>query len=181
MGVSMGLDTLKYTSIDIDIRAVTDYLIFKSQGILGFPRDLNWIYGFIEPRITRRMKPGNFIILSREGPLGVGVFPELPWHKQEKEHILNAVGVKVEFGDQLQYSEDKGSFKTVGDFEHSNIVKTYIEEKVGMVTLAKTLGRSSRTISVQIHKHNDAVEAKGYCPICRRVQNPYSENPAKRA
>ena len=70
--------------------------------------------------------------------------------------------------------------RTVGDFEHSNIVKTYIEEKVGMGTLADALGRSSRTISVQIHKHNDAVESKGYCQICRRSQSPYAEVPATR-
>lgn len=31
------------------------------------------------------------------------------------------------------------------------------------------------------HKHNDAVESKGYCPICRRAQSPYVETPAVRS
>ena len=29
--MAIGLDTLKMTSIDLDVRAVTDFLIFKSQ------------------------------------------------------------------------------------------------------------------------------------------------------
>ncbi len=34
MGVALGLDTLKFTSIDLDIRAVLDYLCLKSAYVL---------------------------------------------------------------------------------------------------------------------------------------------------
>ena len=39
-----------------DFRAVTDHLIFKAQGIMGFPSDLSWQYGHLTPHYTRRMK-----------------------------------------------------------------------------------------------------------------------------
>lgn len=180
MGIAMGLDTLKYTSIDIDIRAVTDYLIFKSQGVLGFPRDLNWIYGFVEPHITRKMPQGNFIILSRGGSLGLGVFPELTWHKQEKENILRAVGVDVDHGEEIQYGESRGTFKTVGDHEHAKIILRYIKEEIGMGKLGRAIDRSSRTILNQINLHDEQVESQGFCSVCRRVRGPYAKTMAKR-
>ena len=43
VGMAMGLDTLKMTSIDLDVRAVTDFLIFKSQGVMGLPKELYFI------------------------------------------------------------------------------------------------------------------------------------------
>ena len=53
MGFAMSIDTLKFTSIDSDIRNVTDYLILKSQGVTGLPDDLSFLYGFIEPHILQ--------------------------------------------------------------------------------------------------------------------------------
>lgn len=169
MGVALGLDTLKYTSIDIDIRAVTDFLIFKSQGIMGFPRDLNWIYGYVEPHATRRMPPENFIILSQSGSLGLGAFPKIQWHKQERENILHSVGIQLEFGDEIQYSKSRGTFTTVGDLEHIEIINAYLDETLSMAKIGKVKGRSSATVKGQIDRHNDAIVRSQFCPICKRA------------
>jgi hypothetical protein len=169
MGVALGLDTLKYTSIDLDIRAVTDYLIFKSQGIMGFPRDLNWLYGFIEPHITRKMPPDNFIILSRSGSLGLGAFPEVSWHKKAREDILHSVGVRVEFGEELKYPKSRGTFTTVGDLEHTRIISYYIDEASSMVKIGKIMGRSSATVKSQIDRHNETISKSQFCPVCKRA------------
>lgn len=168
MGIAMGLDTLKFTSIDLDVRAVTDYMIFKSQGMMGFPDDLNWLYGFIEPHVARNIPPGNFILLSRGGSIGLGAFPEVPWHKQEKEDILRAVGVRVEHGEELHYGEDKGTYRTVGDLEHVEIMESYAENH-SMSSIAKSKGRSTATIHQHINAHNEAVERSGFCAVCRRA------------
>lgn len=179
MGVAMGIDTLKYTSIDIDVRAVTDYMIFKSQGVLGFPSDLRWIYGFIEPHITRKMPPENFIILSRSGSLGLGAFPEVGWHKQEGEDILRSVGVRVEFGDEIQYSKSRGTFTTVGDLEHVEIVSAYLDDRLSMAMIGKLKNRSSATVKAQIDRHGEAIKRSEFCPICKRAGGKHFLTPAR--
>lgn len=75
VGVSLGLDTLKYTSVDIDVRSVLDFLILKSQGVLGLPSDLQWMYGYFAPEVVRNMPPQNFFMATRKGSLGIGSFP----------------------------------------------------------------------------------------------------------
>ena len=42
MGVALGLDTLRFYSIDIDIRSLADYTILKSQGVHGLTKDLKF-------------------------------------------------------------------------------------------------------------------------------------------
>jgi len=178
-GVAIGLDTLKYTSVDIDIRAVTDYLILKSQGVLGFPDDLQWLYGYFSPHKVRNMPPQYFCIVTRKGALGLGEFPELPWHKRERENILRAVGIKVDHGDRIDYGESKGTFKTVGDEEHVKIIGLYLEDK-SMGKVAKELGRSRATVHGQVHSHNQAVEQQGFCARCRRMKGAHDAQKATR-
>lgn len=180
MGMAMGLDTLKFTSIDIDIRAVIDYLFFKAQGILGIPRDLWWIFNTLDPSDMRRYKPGEFVILTSTGCLGLGVFPEFPWHKKEKEHILKQVGIKVEYGEQIEYGKDKGTFSTLGDFEHAELIKDYIEGKGGMAKIAEAHGVSSGTVHNHIKKHNNEIEVSSECSMYKRVDNKYSKRSAFR-
>jgi len=179
-GVAMGLDTLKYTSVDIDIRAVTDYLILKSQGVLGFPDDLQWLYGYFSPHVVRNMPPQYFCIVTRKGALGLGKFPELSWHKKEKENILRAVGIKVEPGDRIEYGESRGTFKTIGDEEHVKIVDLYMQNK-SMAAIAKEQDRSSASIHSQINRHNEAIEQQGFCSKCRRMKGTHETQKAKRA
>jgi hypothetical protein len=168
-GIALGLDTLKFTSIDADIRAVVDYFIFKSQGVQGFPADKQWLYGYFNPATVRHMPNKFFFIMSAKGPLGIGKFPCPPWHKQEREDILKAVGVRVEAGDSIDYGTSRGTFKTVGDREHTDIINTYFEG-LSMGRIAKKLDRSAATVHAQIHSHNESIDKMSYCSECRRLK-----------
>jgi len=171
-GIAMGLDTLKLTSVDLDVRAVLDFLILKSQGVLGFPKDLHWLYGYYEPHMVRNMPAPYFIIVSRNGALGLGEFPELEWHKKEKEDIAKACGLKVEYGEELDYGKYRGAFKTVSDEEHVQIIDSYFSKKSQGI-IAKEMKRSSATISGHIRSHDEAIDRLGYCMRCRRMRGKH--------
>jgi len=180
MGLAMGLDSTRYYSIDIDIRNLTDFLILKSQGMTGITRDMKWLYSYLEPTMLAKMPKQHFVILSKEGSIGIGQFKEIPWHKQERENILEAVGVKVKYGEAVETGEYRGSFKTVGDREHSDIIKMYVEEGLSLNKIAERIGRSSRTPFKHIHQHNSRVEGAGFCPVCRRVKSGLDKKLARR-
>ena len=168
MGMAMGLDTLKFTSIDLDVRVVIDYLFLKSQGLLGLPSDLDWLYGYFNPPIVSNMPLPNFLVLSKDSSIGFGSFPEVPWHKQEKEHIMSKLGIKAEHGEPLKEAQDRGTFLTISDKEHVQLIDDYCLGD-SMKTLSKKMGRSTGTISVHVHSHDEAVERSGFCPRCSRV------------
>jgi len=119
------------------------------------------------------MKPEHFIILTRKGAIGLGEFPYPEWHKREKENILDAVGVKVEYGELLKEAEYRGTFQTVSDQEHGEIIRLYIDEGLGMKKVAEKLNRSSKTIHEHVKKHNMAVDRSGFCAPCKRFGSHY--------
>jgi len=94
-GLALLMDTQKLTAVDIDLRALCDYIVFKAQGYLRIPRDLWWIFNWIKPEWLQRCHPKYFAILSRRGAVGIGLF-ELPkWHKRPREHLLRALNIKI--------------------------------------------------------------------------------------
>jgi len=172
-GLALGLDSIRYYAIDIDIRNLADYLVLKSQGLLGLADDLKWLYGFFNPVVVRSMPPENFIILTRTGALGLGQFPYPEWHKRERENILASVGIKAEYGEVPKQAEYRGTFKTLSDNEHSEVIRLYVEELLSTQKIAERLGRSARTPVQHIHMHDDAVRRSGFCPACRRAGSPF--------
>jgi hypothetical protein len=170
VGIALGLDSIRYYAIDIDIRNLSDYMVLKSQGVQGLASDLHWLYSFFDPSVIRNMPKQNFILISKTGALGLGQFPYHAWHKEEREDIVTAVGVKVEYGETLVEGESKGTFKTVGDSEHSEIVQMYCEG-LGMQSIADQKCRSTRTISEHVRAHNGAVKRAGFCPSCKRINS----------
>ncbi|MCK4439689.1 hypothetical protein KAU85_01770 [Candidatus Bathyarchaeota archaeon] len=97
----------------------------------------------------------------------MGEFPFHEWHKREKEHILKSVGIKVEYGEPLHEGEYRGTFRTVSDKEHAEMIRLYIEERLSLEKIATHFSRSSRTPLLHIQKHNRAVRRSGFCPACR--------------
>lgn len=178
LGCALGLDSLRTMSIDIDIRSHTDTMLLKSQGIGGLSRDLSWLYGFFSPSVVRNMPPQYFISVSRKGPLGLGYFPYHNWHKEEKEHILNSVGVKVEYGEVTDLGIDRGDYKTVGDKEHVEIVTRYHEGE-SMNKLSEKMGRSTKTISDHVHGHDKEVAKSGFCRVCKKLRSELSDRLAR--
>ena len=126
------------------------------------------------------MKPNQFVVLHRGGALGIGVFSELKWHKQEKEHILKQLGISCEYGEEIQYGENKGTYNTIGDREHSIIIADYIEGKGGMNKLAAKYEISSGTVHNHIKAHNNNISSKGVCDRCKRVGSEYADKWAER-
>ena len=175
MGISMGLDSIRYYAIDIDIRSLSDNLILKAQGVMGLPKDLKWLYAYVDPGLMRHLGPQRFIVVTRRGAIGLGSFPEVPWHKKEKEDILKEVGLEVEYGEMLQDSVLKGTYRTVSDKEHVEIIRLYAQENMGTVAIGKKLNRSSRTPVLHIHSHNDSVTRAACCPICKRAKGEYAD------
>ncbi len=182
MGLALGLDTLKYTSIDLDIRTIVDYVYIKAMGMEGLPDKLKFLYGYFRPDFVRAVPPNCFIITSQKGGIGLGVFNEIPWHKQEKEDIKKEVGVYVEHGEgDLDYGTNKGKFNTIGDPEHVEIVEAYhygLEDMkngkvrtrtIGMHKIGKKLRRSPSSIRNQLIKHDEAVKRTGWCAVCKRA------------
>jgi hypothetical protein len=179
VGIALGLDSIRYYAIDIDIRNLSDYLMLKSQGVQGLAKDLGWLYGYFAPSIIRNMPRQNFIIIPKTGALGLGQFPYHTWHKEEKEDILANVGLKVEYGEVLEQGENKGLWNTVGDKEHSEIVNAYCEG-MGMQNIARQKDRSTRTIQVHIVNHNSAVVRAGFCAACKRAGSLHFNHEAVR-
>ena len=130
--------------------------------------------------MIRNMSKQFFIILSKEGSVGLGEFKEIPWHKQERENILKAVCASVEYGDPIERGEYRGTHSTVGDVEHSEIIKLYVDEGLSMNKIAEKIGRSSRIPYKHIHQHNASVEGVGFCPACRRVTSGFEKTLARR-
>lgn len=172
MGLALGLDSLRFYSLDIDIRNLTDFLLLKAQGAQGLSKDLKWMYHFVDAATLRSLKPHQFVILTRNGSIGFGVFPEVPWHKKEKEDILKVLDIKVEYGEVLLEGLSKGTFKTVGDKEHAEMIRLFFEESLSHHKIAQTMQRSPRTVWTHITKHNGNVKQMGYCPNCKRVGTP---------
>ncbi len=179
-GISFGLDSVRLLSIDVDIRGLSDYLVLKTQGIDGLSRELRWLYRYFNPNDLRKLKPHQFIIVTRKGSVGWGVFKKIPWHKKEKEDILRDVGIDIEYLEEPKKPEYRGKYRTVGDEEHAEIIRLFLEEGMGYDAIAAKLGRSSRTIWKHIKDHNNYVEKMGLCPACKRVGSPLAIKIARR-
>ena len=104
------------------------------------------------------MKPQNFFIITRKGALGLGNFSFHEWHKAKKENILKAVGIKVEYGEELNEGEYRVTFRTVSDSEHSEMVRLYLEEGLSYEKMSEQFNRSSRTPLLHIQRQNKDVE-----------------------
>jgi len=176
MGVALGLDTLRFYAIDIDVRSLADFTILKSQGAPGLTKDLKWLYKYFEPSLIRNMPPDAFVVLTKKGSLGLGVFPEIPWHKQERENIIKTVGLNIEYvtPSEEKPSLDRGTYKTVSDGEHVEMVRLR-SQGLSIHKIAEELRRSTHTPHEQLKAHNDSIMRNGYCVRCHRANGELAE------
>ena len=176
-GFAITLDSLRWFSIDIDIRTLADYTFLKAQGIEGLPDNLHWLYQYFDPYGVMRMGVEKFVVITRKGSVGCGTSTMPPWHKQETEDMLKLLNIEVKHGEAVNLGEKASS---VGDFEHVKIINARNEKgpkdkPLSMGLLAKKLNRSSRTIMLHLDHHNDAVLRDGECEKCRRAKSPLSK------
>ena len=161
MGYAVGVDTIRWTAVDVEIRDVSDYTFLKSVGRKGLPKDLRFIYRYINPYSMMRMKPSQFVLLTDSGSIGIGMSDYPPWHKEEKEDLVRKLGIEISYGDVPDYGNPRRN--TVSDFEHKQIIEKY-KELQSMAKVAKLFGRSTKTIKDHIDAHND-----GVCLRCARI------------
>ncbi len=170
MGYAVGADTIRWTSIDKEIRDVSDYIFIKRVGVQGLPRDLRFIYGYVNPISMMNPKPHQFVLLSSRGPIAIGLFSKPPWHKEEKENLFKKLNIQIKYGEVPQV----GIGIQLSDWDHAEIIKTYVD--TGKVSETERLcGRARGTIYRHVKKHNLSIKRKGFCERCRRVKGAYTE------
>ncbi len=72
-----------------------------------------------------------------------------------------------------------GTFTSIGDKEHLEIISLYAEGN-GYDKIHEKLGRSTKSLHDHIHKPNDAINRSSFCAICRRAGGEYSGKAIKR-
>ncbi|MBA7496183.1 hypothetical protein ES702_06781 [subsurface metagenome] len=178
-GYPCGVDTIRWTSLDKEVRDTADYLVIKSVGILGLPRDLRFLYRYVEPYGLMDPHPSTFVIVTKRGAIGVGTFPFPSWHKIEKEDLLDVFKLKPEYG-EIPRTGKEDARNIVGDFEHHNIIEKRIKgvfgegRKRSMRRIMDAVHRSVQTIHSHIKDHNEQVKKQGYCERCRRIKSPHA-------
>ena len=169
-GFSLGIDTQKLTSIDIDVRVTIDYLFIKSLGIYGLPSDLRWLYATYIPARLQKMAAKRFLMVTSGGSHGIGHFNYHKWHKEAGEDILKAVGVEVDHGEEMV--ESKPSYQ-VGDLQHLEMCELRMDGYT-FKQIADHQGTSEGTPWKHIKAHNDEVGRLGECQRCKRAKSPLS-------
>src|SRR5271157_1410912 len=118
-GFAFCADSIKFTSVDSDIRALADYTYFKACGKEGLPRELQYLYSIFEPYSIMRMPINQFIILSKKGTVGRGIYDCPPWHKKEKEDLFRIFDIVPESKEAPDMETSRGR---LSDSEHVKIV-----------------------------------------------------------
>jgi hypothetical protein len=88
--------------------------------------------------------------------------------------------IKVEYGEEVNEGEYRGTFRTVSDREHAEMIRLHIEEGLSYEKIATQFNRPSRTPLLHIQRHNRAVEGNGFCSICRRIKSDYENRIIKK-
>ena len=171
-GISLALDSQIITGVDYQVRTQADLTVIKSMGVIGINKDdpLFFLYHYFDPSYIRRMPKGEFLIVTKQGSLGLGSFDNLEWHKKPRENILAKTDILVEYGEPKEPLR-KSSEYGVGDKEHGQIIRLYTEEGLSMNKISSKISRSSKTVHKHISQHNEAIERSGFCPACSRVKS----------
>lgn len=53
MGLGIGVDTIRWTSIDKEVRDVSDYTYIKRVGTQGLPHDLRFVYSWMHAYVDQ--------------------------------------------------------------------------------------------------------------------------------
>lgn len=175
-GYTIFLDTIRWTAVDKEMRDLADYVYFKDLGYMGLGKDVGFIYNYIKPFSLAGLSPKKFVVLTRRAAIGVGTADYPSFHKEEGENLLTQFDLKPEFGEEIQYSAPQ----KVGDFEHAEFIKLYVEDNHTIGEIAFKKHRSKSTIQGHFNRHNNAIIRKNYCPICRRINSGFETTFAKR-
>jgi len=172
-GWALGIDTLKFTSIDVDIRITIDYMFVKKPGIAGLPDDLRFLYRKYDPLKLQRTPNQCFLLVTNNGSYGVGKFDFPKWHKREGENMCKILGIECEHGEPIVDSKPD---HTVGDFQHVSICNLRLDG-MSYHKISKDQDISSSTVYNHVSKHNRDIERLGSCKQCTRAKADIAMTP----
>ena len=164
-GYALGIDTIRWHSVDKEMRDLADCQIIKKVGSQGLPRDISFLYNYISPRSMAGMPPNRFMLIAENGSIALGKSDCPTFHKEEGVDLLTELGITLEYGEPIV---EDGSHK-VGDESHVKIVALY-SSGLTMTQVSKQVGYSTYTVSTHMNKHNTAIEEAGNCPTCTRAR-----------
>ena len=170
-GIAVGVDTIRWTNIDKEVRDIADHTFIKKVGAIGLPKDLRFIYRYVNPNSLMKLKQPNFILLTNEGNLGIGKFEYPQWHKEEKENIMFNLGIETQ---KLCQEPEKGT--NVSILEHAKIIETYNRNK-SLRKTAAIVSREHHTVQKHVNLHNDTIKEVGYCLECRTAKCELDKTP----
>lgn len=150
-GLALGLDSTKHTSIDVDVRKLTDFLVLKNLGMYGLPKDLHWIYSVFDPNELQKLNPKEFALVTKEGAMGLGTSDLPRWHKREGEHILRKVGVNPKYYESEKESEQavryvREALENIDDSPTPTEVSEWIKEHKNVDIAPKGVGLYAKRI-----------------------------------
>lgn len=171
-GYALGIDTIRWHSVDKEMRDLADWMIIKKVGHQGLPSDIDFMYRYIHPMSMASLPPNKFMVLTENASIGWGESECPVFHKEEGVDLLEELGIKITYGEKI--IEGKGD--SVGDREHEKIVRLYIEGGCrSMGKVAKAVIRSKYTIHSHINQHNTNIDETGSCPKCKRIQSEFQD------
>jgi hypothetical protein len=185
-GLAMGIDSLRWTAIDVDIRELSDHDVFKALGHAKSDDTKSYIFKYVNPDKLRRLDPATFVIDTYKTGIGTGQCAMIPWHKEPEEDILTLCNLDIYYDQEEKNDPDKSPKpasqqpKQIGAFQHCEIMRLYIEGQndvdgaMGMNHIATLIERSSKSVWQHIIDHNISVKALTACPVCRRANGKYA-------
>lgn len=175
MGYAIGVDTIRWTSLDKEVRDLADFTFIKRVGTQGLPRAMRFVYAYVDPASLMNPPPSAFVVVSGRGPIGVGSFEYVKWHKKEKDDLLTELKITPKYGEVPYYGNDTRNWVT--DPEHVGIIEKRRRggDRSSMHKIAEDVKRSAHTVQTHIKNHNAEIRKRGYCLKCRRMRDPYAQ------
>ena len=93
--------------------------------------------------------------------------------------IYSLKWVEIDYGEPVETGGYRGTFKTIGDKEHTEIIQLYASG-LSINKISKQIGRSTKSIKDHIDSHNLSVDRSAFCPACRRVHSNLEGKKAER-
>ncbi len=124
-GVSFGIDHLRWTGVDMEIRDLSDFTFIKQIGYKSLPKDISFLYNYVDPRAFAQMKPWEWVLLKKDGSIGFGTNDLPPFHKPEGINLLEKLGIEVTHSEEPEES----TRQHIGDEEHVKICRLYEDGK----------------------------------------------------
>jgi len=78
--------------------------------------------------------------------------------------LRTSVWLKIGYIVELEKPKDMGTFKSIGDNEHLEIISLYAKG-FGYTKIHERLNMSTKSLHDHIHKHNNAVNRNGFCAV----------------